>query len=133
MFVFFSFVSNSIHSQHFQFTDIAYGTTISLLNSIANEGDKLADIHTNIKHNLRHTDCERLRIFRKGFFHVVCIIRSKSILTAHFLSVTNRKNNNTFYDAFVIPSLISRTSSELGNGRKWKMNSKRYKNHMSSI
>lgn len=58
-------------TRSFRMADLSYGTSECVWNNIADEGDRIADIHAKTNKNLRCNDWKRIQIFRKGFFNWV--------------------------------------------------------------
>lgn len=63
-----------------------HGTMKPVWNCLVEEANHMSDIHTNTTTNLQQTNKEKLRFFRKGFYHKVCnaSVLEKIIYNNHF-------------------------------------------------
>lgn len=70
--------------------EISYGTTECIPKCIADEGERIADIHAQTTRTLRRNESERIRIFQKGFYekHLLNLVSyHSSFVSKHILSI----------------------------------------------
>lgn len=65
---FFFFFARTFFSIGLIGIEVSYGTTECIPKCIADEGERIAEIHAKTNRTLRCNESKRIRIFQKGFF-----------------------------------------------------------------